>query len=650
MEENNKVSVIIPVYNVEDYLERCLDSVINQTYKNLEIIVVDDGSTDNSGEICDEYAKKDSRIIVIHKENGGLSSARNSGMDICTGDYIAFVDSDDYIHPITYDTCMNIMFKEEVDYVEFEYKNVSKTEVFEVIKVSDYEISNSYDVINGRIKWEKHNCLAWNKLFKSDFILPFRFQLDVLNEDSFIFNEYVLDIKNKAYIPLSFYYYFQRSGSIMNQNYTLKHIDGFRSHLMLYNTLKNHNINLYELQLKKIFNQFRIEFKKITEEHQDESLYIRIELLNVLLTVFDDLINSQILNIKQKKDLELAKTNPKKYIKNIEIDVLKNLDKVKISVILPIYNVEDYLHECMLSIINQTLKEIEVICVNDGSTDNSMNILLEYAKNDERIVILEQDNQGAGVARNTGLNKARGEYVSFLDPDDFYFDIKTLSKLYEATQKSKCYIVGGSLGVYKENRIIFDFQDEKQEHVFINDGIISYNDFQNEYYFQKFIYNRAFIEKHGLRFPTYRRFEDPVFLVSAMIKAKEFYVIKDITYIYRTSHKKINWNTETVNDLLNGICDCIELSIFNCLQKLLNKLIERLYVTFQYAYFEYLYGIELDMEILNVFLKINQKLAKALELNQLIYSLNKNQESDIHLSINDPDKFITKYEKGIVRK
>lgn len=95
--KDDLISVIVPVYNVEKYLHKCINSILNQTYKNLEIILIDDGSTDNSGKICDEYALKDNRIKVIHKENGGLSSARNAGLDICSGDYIGFVDSDDYI-------------------------------------------------------------------------------------------------------------------------------------------------------------------------------------------------------------------------------------------------------------------------------------------------------------------------------------------------------------------------------------------------------------------------------------------------------------------------------------------------------------------------------------------------------------------------
>ena len=94
--DNPKISIIVPVYKIEDYLDRCVQSLISQTYKNLEIILVDDGSPDNSGKIADEYAQKDQRIQVIHKKNGGLSDARNAGMDVATGDYICFIDSDDW--------------------------------------------------------------------------------------------------------------------------------------------------------------------------------------------------------------------------------------------------------------------------------------------------------------------------------------------------------------------------------------------------------------------------------------------------------------------------------------------------------------------------------------------------------------------------
>ena len=117
--DNSLVSIIIPIYNVEQYLDRCIKSVINQTYKNIEIILVDDGSTDKCPEICDQYAQKDNRIVVIHKENGGLSSARNAGMKVLKGEYMLFVDSDDWIKGNTVEELLQIAIEHDVDFVRF---------------------------------------------------------------------------------------------------------------------------------------------------------------------------------------------------------------------------------------------------------------------------------------------------------------------------------------------------------------------------------------------------------------------------------------------------------------------------------------------------------------------------------------------------
>ena len=121
---NEKISVIVPVYNVENYIQYCLESLVNQTYKNLQIILVDDGSTDSSGYICDKYALKDKRIKVIHKSNGGLSSARNSGMQLADGNYIGFVDSDDFIMPTFYEELYNLLQKYDSDIAECEFLRI----------------------------------------------------------------------------------------------------------------------------------------------------------------------------------------------------------------------------------------------------------------------------------------------------------------------------------------------------------------------------------------------------------------------------------------------------------------------------------------------------------------------------------------------
>ena len=121
---NEKISIIVPVYNVEKYLKKCIDSIVNQTYKNLEIILVDDGATDRSGEICDELAKLDNRIKVYHKKNGGLSDARNYGVERATGSYVGFVDSDDYIDAEMYEKLYEAITKEAADVAECNLKIV----------------------------------------------------------------------------------------------------------------------------------------------------------------------------------------------------------------------------------------------------------------------------------------------------------------------------------------------------------------------------------------------------------------------------------------------------------------------------------------------------------------------------------------------
>ena len=131
MKKNNLISIIVPIYNVEKYLKKCIDSIINQTYKNLEIILVDDGSPDNCGKICDEYAKKDNRIKVIHKENGGVSSARNVGVENATGEYIGFVDSDDYIEKDMYEVLINNLKKENADISIISNYEVYKNKIIE---------------------------------------------------------------------------------------------------------------------------------------------------------------------------------------------------------------------------------------------------------------------------------------------------------------------------------------------------------------------------------------------------------------------------------------------------------------------------------------------------------------------------------------
>ena len=215
------VSVIVPIFMVEEYLDECIQSIVGQTYSNLEIILVDDGSLDGCPQKCDEWARKDDRIRVIHKPNGGLSSARNAGLDIAKGEYIAFVDSDDYITP---------------DYVEVMYNRICNDDSVGIVsgmiyrlkdgKITDYvkdwiikeeRIISSDKITISCIK-ESLNFFVWNKLFKSHLLTNVRFREGRTNEDTLFWydlNKYLVNTKYRLVeIPHYVYYYRYREGSI----------------------------------------------------------------------------------------------------------------------------------------------------------------------------------------------------------------------------------------------------------------------------------------------------------------------------------------------------------------------------------------------------------------------------------------------------
>lgn len=217
-----KITVIVPVYNVENYLNKCLDSLINQTYKNLEIIVINDGSTDNSGEICQEYAQKDNRIIYVEQENGGLSDARNAGLERMTGSYVTFVDSDDWVEPNYVEVLHNKLIGYQADIAIGNYYSYNEDEAmyyFHVNSESYYEklydnisiFENLYDA-----KQMKSFSLisAWGKLYKSELFDYIRFDKGKLGEDGYINQKLYLLVQKVIYINQGLYAYRQRSGSI----------------------------------------------------------------------------------------------------------------------------------------------------------------------------------------------------------------------------------------------------------------------------------------------------------------------------------------------------------------------------------------------------------------------------------------------------
>ncbi len=229
--------------------------------------------------------------------------------------------------------------------------------------------------------------------------------------------------------------------------------------------------------------------------------------------------------------------------------------KCIISVIVPIYNKAKYIAACLEGALSQTLADIEVICVDDGSTDGSGSIAGEFAKKDSRVKLISQPNLGAGAARNAGIRAAKGEYIAFLDADDFYPSNDTLARIYAAAKANNADICGGSFCIKDGDKFITRFCGEMSGNTFGKEGFINFRDYQFDYAYYRFIYRREFLAARSLYFPDYRRYQDPPFMLRAFDAAGRFYAVPDVTYCYRLNHRPVNWTTEKVLDLLCGIED-----------------------------------------------------------------------------------------------
>lgn len=223
------ISIIVPIYKVEEYLHRCVDSLLGQTYGDFELILVDDGSPDGCGSICDAYAAADSRVRVIHKPNGGLSDARNAGMDIAAGEYIAFVDSDDWVAPEYLERLLEGLTGSGADICDC---SILRTDSSESIVPSEKAAPTVYTTeaaLTELIRDGEFHQHVWNKLYRRTVIGDIRFPKGKLNEDEFWTYQVFSNASRIAKLPEVLYYYFQRPGSIMGAGFNLRRLDALEA-------------------------------------------------------------------------------------------------------------------------------------------------------------------------------------------------------------------------------------------------------------------------------------------------------------------------------------------------------------------------------------------------------------------------------------
>ena len=642
------VSVIIPMYKVEDYLAECLNSVVGQTLDNIEIICVNDGSPDRSGEIAAQYAEKYANIKVITKENGGQSRARNMALDIAQGRYVYFLDSDDYLDLQTLEDLYNKAEAEQLDIVYFntvsffeneEIKNCNQNYLSYYDRKGDYSGVHTGQTMFAMMRKNREffgsPCL---EMFKRSLIEEngLRFYNDIIHEDNLFTFQATMLAQRVGYIDKAYYHRRVHGESTMTTGKSMRNVEGYIvAYAEMIAFLHNRQVEegaalqiseyLYHGIFRNASNILRSldlpeEEANLTKGDYTAMHFLDLIKRNGLIERDRDRLKEENAALKKKitvieKNMQAAAAHslknavtyiPRKIKGGINCmreygfaytvrrafwklgNKLRRVDEklsrfklygllswiprmgfrgvravvnhgpvypfrviyVKllqqfggknplVSVIMPVYNVEPYIEQGLDTLLRQTMRHIEIICVDDGSTDRSLEILNRYAAQDSRVRVFTQKNKYAGAARNLGLANAKGEYVIFLDSDDFFARSLTMDAYYSAkVNKSDVVLFGAkhynnATGKYKEAKWLLNAFLAPKKQPF------SYRDCPENLYrittpcpWTK-MFRREFVQKAGLQFQHLQNSNDLFFTYAALAMAERITVVDKALVYYR---------------------------------------------------------------------------------------------------------------------
>lgn len=528
----------MPVYNDESVIEQALLSVVNQTLSDMELICINDGSTDNTLDILNDYSDKYDFIKVYTQENQGSGKARNYGMDLAKGEYIGYLDADDYFidndaleklynTAVSNDANMvtgNILH--DVDnpgeFVPFKHLEYFKED--KVILPGDYGMPWSF----------------YKSIFKTTFLRDNKIYFpDLLRGQDPVFLAEILAKVDKIYAVATDVYAYVFYDAINRCNTYRKLYDQLLHYKIVLDYLK-------EPRFIKANDDFKRAFRWFVNQLNEEDSITALKIINEIFEGNTEILHSihyQVYN---------------KYNDNPEIEKLCEYHyQPKISVIIPVYNAEPYLEEAMDSLLNQTLTDFELICVNDGSKDNSLKMLQDYAKEDSRFKIIDQPNAGCGASRNRALKEACGEYIYFFDPDD-YISEDAFEKLYNNAVNNKSDLVIFKIARFKEGYDIdYSISGFNLENVFKNKNFdkftFNYKDVKRYVLNKSFapwtkLYKKEFLDKYyDIRFPINLAYDDAPFHIQSMLRAKRISFIPEFFYFYRFNPNSI------INTASNGM-------------------------------------------------------------------------------------------------
>ena len=536
-----QVSIIVPVYNVEPYLRQCLDSVLGQTFKNFEVLLVNDGSSDSSGDICREYVEKDSRFHYFEKENGGLSDARNYGIERAQGEYLTFIDSDDFVNEKHLE---NLFLASRLTNADITIGGFSRFENGTFWLYPDYFSSDSLVSFTSAQAIQHLDSMfdvpflnfstAWGKLFKRELFSELRFPYGKYAEDQFIIWKLYLKARSIYTFNVDSYVYrINKNG--MSSVFSLKHLDYIEA---LEERIKSTK-DLEEIDINLSFNMYRYVLQRILgqlEEHDyiDEAKEVR-------------------------EKLELAEQGQYPFltdeVKEIEVENGGEL----ISIVVPIYNVEKYLRMCLDSIEQQTYSNIEVLLINDGSPDSSGEICQEYVARDSRFRYFEKENGGLSDARNYGIERSNGMYLTFVDSDD-WLSLTYVEDLYQAAIRNDADTVVSHYTIYNEsdrNYYVHIWDDYYEKTCTGEELVLELPSLELNGYIYITSWGILFKKElfNNIRFPKGKVIED------SRTNYKLFFRSNKVAYI----HKEIYYHREGIESIGSGVNEKLLTDVLECL-------------------------------------------------------------------------------------
>lgn len=430
----------------------------------------------------------------------------------------------------------------------------------------------------------------------SDIILPIIYYsldskvIDTVNILGFSENDISLWEDLKPFISENYINKIHFSNMILEQTLWVKHTIsnavfnvGSRFHMAVFSLSSNTPVfsvcfdDYYQNKISSVHKLYEsLEYAYLTDVTQEKLIdfITRLPDIKKSLSQQKDKVE-KLINQKYYKLAEAYGIN-KVDISHLYKKLSNDHNRPKISVIIPVYNMDAYVSECLDSVINQSLKDLEIICIDDGSIDFTQTILSEYAWKDKRIKVITQTNHGVAYTRNLGIEIATGEFLFFLDPDDWLPDSETFADLYRAAINNHALICGGTFREYSTHSMIDTWTGNLCKYSFDMEGFINYSDYQFDYGWVRFIYNREFIVYNHLRIPSLKFFEDPVFFVKVMHQAQKFYALTRCTYCYRTGYKSPELPYSKVVDLMKGLHENIRFAKEHSYQDLLSLEIARL--------------------------------------------------------------------------